>query len=109
MASAIARTSISSDRPTIPQIPHMSGRSLVGPARRDHCRQRLEDQADVSPERPVRDVQVIELDHFFERDVGPPEYLPEPRYAGREVETGARPAVDPPVLGLDQGPGTDQA
>src|SRR3954464_6170172 len=41
-----------------------------------HCDRCAQQQADVGPERPVRHVQLVELDHLLERDVGPAKHLP---------------------------------
>ena len=81
------------------------------PVRRpaEHQRDGLEDQAEVLPERPVRDVEVVEPDHLLERDVAAAEHLPEAGDARLQLEALARPVVDVLVLLEDQRPRADEA
>src|SRR5918992_5296023 len=53
-----------------------------------------QEQADVAPQAPVGDVEVVELDHLLERDGGPSEDLPQARDPRLEVEPPPPPAVD---------------
>ena len=59
--------------------------------------------------RPVGDVQVVELDHLLERDLIPPEDLPEPRDPRLQVEPAPSPVDDVLVLLEDQRPRPDEA
>src|SRR5687767_3403242 len=83
----------------------MSVRAAAG----EHCRQSPQDEPYVGPQRPIRDVKVVELHHLVEGDVRPAEDLPRAGDAGHEIEPAAPPAVDLTVLVLDQRPRTHKA
>src|SRR4051794_38769375 len=51
--------------------------TLVRPPSLHHRRQRPQNEPDVLPQRPVRDVEVVELEHLLERDPRATEDLPE--------------------------------
>ena len=55
----------------------------------EHDRDRLAEDLQVPPERPVRHVEVVELDHLVERDVVAAEHLPEARDARASCRGGA--------------------
>ena len=71
-------------------------------------RDRQEDEPDVLPQRPVRDVDVVELRHLVERDVAPTEHLPEAGDSRLDVEPLAGPLLDERVLLEDQRPRADE-
>src|ERR671937_417032 len=81
---------------------------LVRAALREHGGERPQDEPDVAPHRPVGDIQVVELDHLVEWDVGPTEHLPETGEAGSQGQPAAAPAVHQPVLRFDQRPRSDE-
>src|SRR4051812_40467177 len=64
----------------------------------EHDRDRLTEDLHVPPQRPVRDVDVVELDHLVERDLVAAEDLPQAGDARGRVEAATGPAGDP--LGL---------
>src|SRR4051812_34654720 len=109
--SAPASSAVSfSAPPTFPsQRTKLSCIASVRASARYDDRKRSEEQADVVPQRPVRHVQVVELHHLLEWDVGATEHLPDARDARREVEPAAAPAADHLVLGLDQRPRPHEA
>src|SRR3954447_1803958 len=81
----------------------------VRPPREEDGGEGAEQKARVLPQRPVRDVQVVELHHLLERDARPPEDLPRSGEARREVEPALAPAVDLLLELRRHGPGADQA
>ena len=77
------------------RLPARSSRErLVDAAPAEDRRQRVNQQPDVLPERPVRHVEVVELHHLLERDRRPAEHLPEAGDPRREVEPAPPPAGD---------------
>src|SRR4051794_38452095 len=84
------------------------GRSVGAAALQDDA-DGLEQQADIAPEGPVRDVEVVEFDHLLERDPRPPQHLPQARHPRGEVEAVACVAVDATVLVLDERTRADEA
>src|SRR3954454_8647880 len=68
------------------------------PASRKHMGDRAEEQLDVGPQRPVGDVEVIDLDHLVHRDARGAEDLPRPGHARGEVQARAEDALDLRVL-----------
>src|SRR5215210_3309491 len=98
-----APTSISSSTTWLPMNPAppvtttrapASFTSSVDATPAEDGRQRVDQQPDVLPERPVRHVEVVELHHLLERDVRPAEHLPEAGDARRQVEPSPPPAGD---------------
>src|ERR1700730_11668223 len=63
------------------------------------------EELDVPPERPVRDVEVVEPDHLVEPDLIAAEHLPGARDPGREIETPACPPVVRVALQAKDGTG----
>src|SRR5665648_214887 len=80
----------------------------VRPTLLQHRRHGLHEQLDVPAQTPAGDVHVVQLHHLVEGDITPPEHLPQPGDAGRDVEALLRPAAA--LLGLfhPQGPRADQ-
>src|SRR5689334_2408909 len=64
-----------------------------------HC---AKHQADVGPQGPVGDVEVVEPDHLLERQARSTEHLPEAGQARDEVDPAPTPAVQLAVLRVDQ-------
>src|SRR4029079_14213729 len=77
--------------------------------RSENRRNRLEEKPNVCPQGPVRDVDVVELRHLFERNLARPEHLPQPRHAGLAPDPLARPRHDARILLEDERSGTDEA
>src|SRR4029078_3872522 len=75
----------------------------------ENCRNRLEEKPNVCPQGPVRDVDVVELRHLFERNFARPEDLPQPRHAGLEPAPLAPPRHDALILLEDERSRTDEA
>src|SRR5215210_3612352 len=69
-------------------------RSSVRPPPRKHHWDRLAEDLEVPPERPVRDVDVVELHHLVEGQVVPAQDLPQAGNARREIESAAGPTLD---------------
>src|SRR3954451_25354519 len=83
--------------------------SVSHPAARHEVRDRAEQDLHVAPQRPVGDVQVVDLYHLLERYPGRSEDLPVPRHPGHQVKAAAVPALHLVVLVDDQRPRPDQA
>src|SRR5215475_13421110 len=75
----------------------------------EHEWDRLEQQPTIPPQRPGRDVDVVELDHLRERDLVPAEHLPETGHPGLQIEPLAAPPIDELVLVENQWTRADQA
>ena len=78
--------------------PDLHGRDrLVHAAPQQYRGDRAQDQPHVVPERPVGDVEVVQLHHLLERDPGSPQHLPEAGQARSEVDPAL--AASPPARG----------
>src|SRR5665647_3407072 len=80
----------------------------VRPTLLQHRRHGLHEQLDVPAQAPAGDVHVVQLHHLVEGDITPPEHLPQPGDAGRDVEALLRPAAALLSLFHPQGPRPDQ-
>src|SRR5665648_219455 len=80
----------------------------VRPTLLQHRRHGLHEQLDVPAQTPAGDVHVVQLHHLVEGDITPPEHLPQPGDAGRDVEALLRPAAALLSLFHPQGPRPDQ-
>ena len=78
---AHAASNVSDARPVRP--------TSVGAAGAHHGREGLEEDLHVSPQRPARDVQVVEPDHLVEGDVRAPVDLPQAGEAGAQRHAAA--------------------
>src|SRR3954451_16090351 len=80
----------------------------VRTARPEHRGDRSQDEPDVAPQTPAGDVQVVELRHFLERNVVPPEHLPQPGNPRLQLQALPPPFGDEAVLLEDQRPRPDE-
>src|SRR4051794_16350328 len=72
-------------------------------------RHRAQQDLDVGPQRPARDVEVVDLDHLGERDLRGAEHLPRARHAGRQVQAPSVQPGDALVLGAHKRARPDEA
>ena len=85
----------------------ISGRRAHSP-RRPKTNGTVRRRVFVQPQRPVGAVEVINLDHFVERDSSRAEHLPRTSHTGRQLEPRTPPALDPAVLVEHERPGADE-
>src|SRR5205823_1235868 len=87
---------------------YLSRRALEAPPG-EHVWDGAKQQLEVEPQRPVRSVEIVDLDHLVKGHARGAEHLPEAGHARREVEPPALPAVDAAVLVENERPRPDQA
>src|SRR5689334_13548264 len=79
----------------------------VRSAPREHGRQRLGEDRDVEPDRPVLEVVEVETDEVVEAEVDAPRHLPEAGHAGQDEVALAMPVVELDVVAERERPRTD--
>ena len=101
--------------PTGCRVPHRaSGPAVVAPAQyaprpREHGRDRLRDDRDVEPDRPVLEVREVESHEIVERETRPAGDLPEAGHAGEDEIACPVPVLEQLVVAERQRPRADEA
>src|SRR4029453_8114901 len=81
----------------------------VGAAPRDHRGNRLDDDRDVEPDRPVLEVGEIEAHEVVEGEPGAPRDLPETGHPREDSVTLTVPVLEQPVVAEWKRPRADEA